>query len=145
MHAHVSHVGRCGNEQSEELMAILGYALRQHVRGWFGGRSTPRRMPDRGPKPRIGASIYRGEVRMTVQAGITDELWMWLQDFGWRQLSDQSIRSRLREVPASLVTRLIDCAPEDRLRLMTLAVSRATAKPTLSSAAMGPGLLRARR
>ncbi len=111
-------------------MAQLGHVLRDHLRSWLKIR-RPRDMAPRGPKPRIGAIIYRGEVRITVQAGLSDELWQWLLDAEWRELMYRPDRRRYREVPPSMVTRLIDALPESRERILAIGISRAAYRPDL--------------
>ena len=68
-----------------------------------------RAMPPRGPKPRIGARAVFEDVRLTIQAGLADELWEWLLDQGWREWRYRPDRRHYRDIPASWVTRLIDC------------------------------------
>ncbi len=55
--------------------------------------APPRRLAS-APKPRMGATLCCAGLRMTVQAGLTDEMWQWLVALGWREL-----RSR-RKPPA---------------------------------------------
>jgi hypothetical protein len=111
----------------------LGHQLKDQVRTLFHIRSV-RQVGPVGPKPRIGAVIFRGEVRITVQAGLTDDLWAWLAQHGWREPIVWPDRRRYRDVPASLVTRLFDASPEEWMRVLTVAVSRATNRPTLDPA-----------
>jgi len=59
-------------------LAVI-HSLRDRVRGLQRSR-TERALPRRGPKPAIGAHIVLGDLRMTVQAGLSDELWHWLLD-----------------------------------------------------------------
>ncbi|MCX8005815.1 MAG: hypothetical protein N2688_12820 [Burkholderiaceae bacterium] len=82
-------------------------------------------------KPRIGATIYTADLRMTVQAGLSDELWRWLVERGWRELHDLSRRQQLRAVPASAVTALFDAPPERWEALLAEAIKQAIFKPTL--------------
>jgi hypothetical protein len=37
-------------------------------------------------KPPIGSTICCAGLRITVQAGLSDELWRWLVSLGWREL-----------------------------------------------------------
>lgn len=115
----------------------LGQQLRDQFRSLLNIR-TPRQLPVPGPKPRIGSTIYRGEVRILVQAGLSDELWLWLTAQGWREPSVTPDRRRYRDMPASIVTRLFDAAPDEWLRLLTAGVSRATTRPTLNPRQAGP-------
>lgn len=84
-----------------------------------------RSLPRRGPKPGVGAKIFRDDVRMTVQAGMSHELWRWLQEHAWREVSFRPDRRRYRDVPTAWVTRLIDCAPEERAAVLDAAIARA--------------------
>jgi hypothetical protein len=74
----------------------------------------PRTLPPRSPRPGVGARIFCDDVRITVQAGMTDELWRWLMERGWREVFYRPDRRVYRDVPSSIVTQLIDAAPEDR-------------------------------
>src|SRR5258706_11120150 len=105
-------------------MANLGNVIRNKLRSWLKIRQ-PRVLPARGRKPRLGATIIRGDVRITVQAGLSDNLWEWLLDDKWRELRFRPDRRKYREVPPSLVTRLIDAAPEHRARILAAGVARA--------------------
>ncbi|HUN91675.1 MAG TPA: hypothetical protein VMU33_06445 [Burkholderiaceae bacterium] len=116
-------------------MNSLAVSLRNQVRSLFRVRRV-RRLPKRGPKPRIGASIFRDDVRLTVQAGMTDELWLWFLDHNWRELAYRPERRRYREVPSGTVMRLFDCDYNDRLRIMLEAVDGAAWKPTLSGSTL---------
>lgn len=95
------------------------------------GVQQVRAVPRRGPRPAIGAYVVREDVRMVVQAGLGDELWDWLLENGWRELTYRPDRRRYREIPGSWVTRLIDALPETRGELMRTAITRATSRPTL--------------
>lgn len=104
--------------------------LRNWVRLVYRGRDD-RTLPRRGGKPAIGDMIVCGDLRMTVQAGLSDELWQWLLDQGWRELTYRPDRRRYREVPSAWVTRLIDALPETRAMVLGAAVGRASRRPTL--------------
>jgi hypothetical protein len=102
----------------------LALLLRHKVRSLFGIRQA-RALPRRGRKPPIGVGIVCGDVRMIVPAGMSDQLWDWLMDQGWREVIYRPDHRVYRHVPASYVAKLID-APEDRrARLLALAVARA--------------------
>jgi hypothetical protein len=116
-------------------MNPIADSLRDQVRTLFRRRRV-RRVPQRGAKPRIGAAIFRGDVRITVLAGMTDDLWMWLQDHNWREITRRPERRRYREVPAGHVMRLIDCEHNDRLQVLMDGIDSAAWKPTLSGAAL---------
>lgn len=72
----------------------------------------------RGRRPNPGARIARGDVRMTVQAGMTAELWLWLQDTGWREIMHKPDRRRYRDLPTTCVARLIACEPDERIGVL---------------------------
>ncbi len=105
-------------------------AFRDHVRGLLRIR-TPRRLPRRGRKPRIGSYIAQGDLRMTVQAGLGDELWTWLLEQGWREVTYRPDRRRYREIPVTWVTRLIDAEPAERTALLAAADQKASTRPVL--------------
>jgi hypothetical protein len=104
--------------------------LRNWLRGLLRLRQI-RALPRRTAKPAIGATIVCGDLRITVQAGLSDGLWVWLLDSGWRELTYRPDRRHYREIPSSWVTRLIDALPETRVRVMDAAVTRASMRPTL--------------
>ncbi|MEG0822207.1 MAG: hypothetical protein RR101_05100 [Burkholderiaceae bacterium] len=66
---------------------------------------------------------------MTVQAGMSDELWRWLTDRGWRQVTVHHDRRAYRDIPASMVTCLIDASPEGRGQALRDAVAAAVTRP----------------
>jgi hypothetical protein len=103
-------------------------SLRNRVRGFLHVRSE-RARPARGPKPAIGRQIALGSVRMTVQAGFSDELWLWLLDQGWRELRYRPEQRRYRDVPASCATELIDAAQDERPAALEAALERAAMRP----------------
>jgi hypothetical protein len=107
-------------------------SFRNRVRGILHVR-TQRAAPHRGPKPAIGRQIALGDVRMTVQAGFSDELWVWLMQQGWRELRYRPEQRRYRDVPASCVTELIDAHPDDRSMALDTAVARAATRPALGA------------
>jgi hypothetical protein len=91
---------------------------------------VPRGTPSIGPKPALGARLYRDDVRLTVQAGMTDALWRWLVREGWREITYRPDRRRYRDVPTAYVTRLIDAeSNEERARVLAAAVSNAVVRP----------------
>jgi hypothetical protein len=96
----------------------------------FNAHSRQAPLARRGPRPRIGRWAVLGDVRMTIQAGLSEELWSWLQDQNWRELTYTPDRRRYREIPPWCVTRLIDCAPQERVRVLSVGMSQAQGKPT---------------
>lgn len=111
-----------------------GFAVIQSLHDRFRGflrfriERTP---PRRGPKPAIGAYVVCGELRMTIQAGVTDELWEWLMEQGWRELRYAPDRRHYLVVPAPCVTRLIDAPEEQRPIALSVAVSHASLRPII--------------
>lgn len=102
------------------------------VRRLFGLR-TERSLPAAGPKPRLGARIVRDDVRITVQAGLTDATWQWLLEQGWREETFRYSRRRYREVPPSLVAELFDAGDADeRAQLQELAITEAAYRPVVN-------------
>jgi len=76
-------------------------------------------------KPPIGATLCCAGLRMTVQAGLSDDLWQWLVKLGWRELQPRENRLNFKALPSALVTRLFDCHAEDRERLLLAAIRQA--------------------
>jgi hypothetical protein len=105
-------------------------SLPNWVRGFLQVKKD-RTVPRRGSKPAIGACIVRGDLRMTIQAGMGDDLWQWLLDQGWRELIYRPDRRHYREVPSVWVTRLIDALPEARATLLQAAEEKASKRPTM--------------
>ena len=93
----------------------------------------PRRIPRRCVKPRIGSYVVhvQSQLRLVVQAGMTDDLWHWLMDQGWRVEPYRPDRRAYRDIPASYVTQLIDADPSDWRPLMDEAIQCAQTKPVL--------------
>lgn len=100
--------------------------VRNQVRNLLGIRRE-RKLPRRSPKPSVGARIVRDDVRMVVQAGLHRELWGWLQDQGWREVTVRPDRRTYREVPSRWVTLLIDASAEEREAVLKAAVAEARA------------------
>jgi hypothetical protein len=92
-----------------------------------------RTRPPRGPKPRMGAKIYLHDVRMAVQPGLSDELWDWLTELGFREITFSPDRRRYRDLPRSLVTRLYDAPREDWRALLKVAIQEATKRPPVKT------------
>jgi hypothetical protein len=98
--------------------------LRDKVRGLMGIR-RPRALPRRSRKPSIGVSIVCRDVRIIVPAGLSEELWQWLLEQGWREVTYRPERRVYRRVPVSCAVRLIDAAVDARARLLDDAMDRA--------------------
>ena len=82
-------------------------------------------MPRRGRKPAIGVGIVCGDVRMIVPAGMGEELWHWLMDQGWREVTHRPDHRVYRQVPVSCAERLVDATEEARARLLEEAIDHA--------------------
>ncbi len=74
----------------------------------LGRKKAPPRIKVAAPKPRMGATLCCAGLRMTVQAGLTDELWEWLGALGWRELQKRRKPLALQPLSTSLVNRLFD-------------------------------------
>lgn len=94
----------------------------------FKIRRERKRLPP-GPKPKLGAKVFLHDVRMTVQAGLSDELWRWLQTLGFRELTYSPDRRRYRDMPPSLVTRLYDAPREQWRSLLKDAIRESAVRP----------------
>jgi hypothetical protein len=62
---------------------------------------------------------------MTVPAGMSDQLWEWLMDQGWREVTYRPDHRIYRQVPTSRAARLVDAAEDERLSLLEDAIDRA--------------------
>ncbi|MBV8208534.1 MAG: hypothetical protein JO133_00570 [Burkholderiaceae bacterium] len=62
---------------------------------------------------------------MIVLAGMSDELWDWLMDRGWREVTYRPDRRTYRHVPVSCVRKLIDATDDRRSHDLELALARA--------------------
>ncbi len=78
-----------------------------------------------GSKPGIGCRICCDDLRMTVQAGMSDSLWNWLVRLGWREITFRPDRRRYRDLPTAYVTRLTDSTPDERQRVLAAAIANA--------------------
>lgn len=116
-------------------------ALRNRLRGFLHVQKE-RMTPRRGAKPTIGAHIVCGDVRMTIQAGMSDELWRWLLDQGWREPSYRPDRRSYREVPSTWVTRLIDAPPNARAQVLDAALAKASHRPGLRNPGSVPSYIK---
>jgi hypothetical protein len=85
-------------------------------------------------KPAIGATICCAGMRMSVQAGLSDDLWHWLVSLGWRELAAGENRLQLKPLSTPLVTRLFDAQPEERERVLMNAIRQITRRPSVKSA-----------
>lgn len=106
----------------------MAATLRDRLRTLLNIRKPRRQLPHRGPKPNAGAKIVNGEYRITVQAGMSHDLWHWLRSQGWAEVTFRPDRRRYRDVPSAWVTRLIDSPPEDRPAVLAAALEQAGAR-----------------
>lgn len=109
-------------------MGPLG-SLRTRLRSLLG-EEVARALPRRTRKPRIGMYVVHVQegLRLTMQAGVSDELWQWLMDKGWRVPTHQPDRRAYRDIPVSCITRLIDADPAHREQVLFEAIMSAHPK-----------------
>jgi hypothetical protein len=88
-----------------------------------------RRRPRVGFKPRVGAKIVMDDFRIIVQAGLSDALWGWLVEVGFREVTYRQDRRGYRDVPPSLVTELYEAPPQQWRALLTVALEEASKRP----------------
>lgn len=88
-----------------------------------------RAVPRAGTKPGVGARIACGDHRMAVQAGMTDPLWKWLAQQGWREVTFRPDRRRYLDIPHAFVTELIDASPDDWAQILEAAKADANYRP----------------
>ena len=92
-----------------------------------------RDIPSESSKPPFGSKLFCGDIRMTVRSGMSDQLWRWLLDQGWREVPVRIDRRRYRDIPSAYVTRLIDAvANEERARVMEVAIANAQYRPRMT-------------
>lgn len=102
------------------------------LRTLFNVRKERKRGP-KGPKPRLGAKVSLHDVRMTVQSGLSDELWEWLQDLGFREVTFSPDRRRYRDLPPSLVACLYDAPRENWRPLLKQAIRESSVRPSTNN------------
>lgn len=92
-----------------------------------------REVPRAGDKPPFGAKLFCGDVRLTVRSGMTDSLWRWLLEQGWREVLMRPDRRRYKDIPSAYVTRLIDSEEnEERARVLAAAIVNAQYRPRMT-------------
>ena len=89
----------------------------------------------RGPLPQIGARVCRQDIRFVVQAGLGHEMWEWLQDRGFREITYSPDRRRYRDLPPLLVTRLYGAPREQWRSLLTRAIEEAAKRSPVNAGA----------
>lgn len=98
--------------------------LARPVAGFLSGRK--REVHRRhARKPQIGATVCCANLRMTVQAGLSRELWIWLVGQGWREIEPGENRYKYRALPSNIVTQLFDAQPDRWERLLAAAIRQA--------------------
>jgi hypothetical protein len=93
-----------------------------------------RRRPPPGPKPKMGAKIYLHDVRMFVQAGLSDELWDYLQGLGFREITFNPDRRIYRDLPRSIVAQLYDASRDEWRAILKLAIRESSKRPVVNGA-----------
>ena len=101
-------------------------------RNLFNIRTERKRLPP-GPKPRQGAKIFLHDVRMAVQPGLGDDLWEWLQELGFREITFKPDRRRYRDLPPSLVAHLYDAPREQWRPLLKQAIQESSRRPVVNA------------
>ena len=92
-----------------------------------------RGIPSEGRKPAFGAKVFCRDIRMTVRSGMSDQLWRWLLDQGWREVAVRLDRRHYKDIPTAYVTRLIDSeANEERARVLSAAIANAQFRPSMT-------------
>jgi hypothetical protein len=84
------------------------------------GQRRERVLPRRSAKPAIGARIVLIDagMRMTFPAGLSDALWVWLLDAGWRVERYRPDRRHYREISRFQVEQLLTWDPAFRAKLL---------------------------
>jgi hypothetical protein len=100
-------------------------SMRDRLRTILNIRKPRKPVKHRGPKPNIGAKIVNEDFRITIQAGMSAELWVWLRSRGWSEVTFRPDRRRYRDVPSIYVTRLIDAKLDDREAVLAAALAHA--------------------
>jgi hypothetical protein len=72
---------------------------------------------------------------MVVQAGLTAELWNWLQEVGFREVTHRPDRRRYRDLPRPMVSGLYDAPAEEWDVRLKAAILAATRRPPVSTLA----------
>ena len=94
------------------------------------GRKKEQQRRREASKPAIGATLCCAGLRMSVQAGLSDDLWRWLVKLGWRELQPRENRLHFKPLPTALVTRLFDCQEDERERILLAAIRQAASGST---------------
>lgn len=102
----------------------MSFSVRNQFRNLLGIRRE-RRIPRRTGRPPLGARIVLDDFRMVVQSGLDKDLWTWLQEQGWREVTFRPDRRVYRDIPSSWMTLLIDAPPEHREAVLKAAMADA--------------------
>ena len=73
-----------------------------------------RRAPPIGAIPSVGASIIRGQVKMSVTHPIEPDLWNWLVLSGWRSVPVKQDRRKCMALPKSALKELMSADIQER-------------------------------
>jgi hypothetical protein len=101
--------------------------VRDQVRTLFRVRRE-RVLPRAGHRPAVGARIAAGELRMSVQAGMSEDLWRWLAKRGWREVVYRPDRRRYRDIPCGFATMLIDASPDERESILEAGIANSAVR-----------------
>jgi len=71
-------------------------------------------------------------LRLVVQAGMSNDLWLWLMDQGWCVETYRPDRRAYKDIAPSYVTCLIDSHPSQREKLMDEAIVNAQSRDALA-------------
>ena len=88
-----------------------------------------RTAPRASAKPALGAKIAMEDFRIVVQAGLSDELWIFLVQAGFREVVHRPDRRRYRDLPPSMITELYQAPPEEWQALLLAALKEAVKRP----------------
>ena len=90
---------------------------RKRPRGWL--------------KPAPGARIVLEDFRIVVQPGLSDALWNFLAQGGFREVAYRPDRRGYRDVPPALVANLYNASPDDWQALLIAALQEASRRPRI--------------
>jgi hypothetical protein len=82
-------------------------------------------------KPSAGAKIVMDDFRIVVQPGMSDALWIFLVQAGFREIAYRPDRRAYRDVPPALVAGVCDAPPEEWQGLLMAALREAAKRPRM--------------
>ncbi len=88
-----------------------------------------RKAPRALRKPALGAKIALEDFPIVVQAGLSDELWVFLTQAGFRELVHRPDRRRYRDLPPSIIVELYHAPSEEWQALLMAAMKEAAKRP----------------